>query len=632
MKKGVKRKIKNKVPITKLKTSIKSYKKTIIRRLVLSLILLVLILLITHPKTIFTGQVISSPAGPNNCTNTAISSIWDSIFQESSQNIVIFTNDTASNFSGCDRYIAYKNNSNMFYVLYGMNEERANMVYAMKANVSYNEIDIIKSNSSYYVNNEFGGFLVFYMFLPTNETRLRTNNITNADYAASEFVNTFKINFGSYPHTWKRESTYGFEENYNLYTSQINESNANLATIMATNIYESIFKNIYAYMNGTFAIIQPPLSSCTPNWGEFNIDCQINDKKIIYYLDLKFCNNETGKPINKTEYCDYDYNGLIGNFSNATLTRVNPKININGTELNYSLNYTNIEKVEFIYANKTIIEFNWNFSIPLNLENITIEKQDSSSERGYLIINGIDSEKAVILDRLNSNSSAVCIKNQEIASISNISNGCNESGEYLVSCPGTNSSYQCNITDSTHFKILGLTHSAVTEMMNNQSQQTVCTPLDCISLGKNCGSWIETSCNTTLNCGSCINNQICNPSGICENSCTPNWNCTEYKPKECPENQTQTRDCQDKNNCGISEGKPQETQSCEYIKTDNSKMIIIIGTLALIILITVLVIILIINRKKNSVAPTMEINSSNQIEITQTKETTEKSDSNTENK
>lgn len=45
-------------------------------------------------------------------------------------------------------------------------------------------------------------------------------------------------------------------------------------------------------------------------------------------------------------------------------------------------------------------------------------------------------------------------------------------------------------------------------------------------------------------------------------TCEPNWSCTEWS--ECYPNGTQYRKCVDLNNCGSTEGKPEEVRRCRY--------------------------------------------------------------------
>jgi hypothetical protein len=71
-------------------------------------------------------------------------------------------------------------------------------------------------------------------------------------------------------------------------------------------------------------------------------------------------------------------------------------------------------------------------------------------------------------------------------------------------------------------EMMGSIKDTYTVSNNSQILNNVpCLPVNCSSLGYNCGSWSDT-CDQTLNCGYCNSTQICS-SGICTNnvSCTP---------------------------------------------------------------------------------------------------------------
>jgi len=46
--------------------------------------------------------------------------------------------------------------------------------------------------------------------------------------------------------------------------------------------------------------------------------------------------------------------------------------------------------------------------------------------------------------------------------------------------------------------------------------------------------------------------------------CKERWVCSNWEPKVCPENEMQTRICQEVNNCNTEEQKPTENKKCEY--------------------------------------------------------------------
>ncbi|TKJ17695.1 hypothetical protein CEE44_04145 [Candidatus Woesearchaeota archaeon B3_Woes] len=47
--------------------------------------------------------------------------------------------------------------------------------------------------------------------------------------------------------------------------------------------------------------------------------------------------------------------------------------------------------------------------------------------------------------------------------------------------------------------------------------------------------------------------------------CIENWECTQWQPEECPNNEQQTRTCNDLNNCQTTLYKPETTKSCTKI-------------------------------------------------------------------
>jgi amino acid transporter len=46
-------------------------------------------------------------------------------------------------------------------------------------------------------------------------------------------------------------------------------------------------------------------------------------------------------------------------------------------------------------------------------------------------------------------------------------------------------------------------------------------------------------------------------------TCIPNWKCSEFFPEKCPKEEIRVRSCIDLNNCETLEGKPELTQACE---------------------------------------------------------------------
>lgn len=177
---------------------------------------------------------------------------------------------------------------------------------------------------------------------------------------------------------------------------------------------------------------------------------------------------------------------------------------------NVSKVFENISLVNYTSEGKEIVSFNFDFNYT-NLSNNKIEifKQNSSENKGWIRIKGINltgqsQTKTVYLDKINSGTSAVCIKDLEIASISEMTDDCTGANEKNVNCDGvTRYGYTCSV-DGTRYKVEGLTHSAVKQ-----------------------------------------------------NRCIEDWSKGEWSGNNCG-----TRTCTDNNACGTTTNKPPTSKSC----------------------------------------------------------------------
>lgn len=148
----------------------------------------------------------------------------------------------------------------------------------------------------------------------------------------------------------------------------------------------------------------------------------------------------------------------------------------------------------------------------------------------------------------------------------------NETGNMNISQTSSTSPFFYNFTnlDNGTYRI----YATVNDTSGNEdspSRRTIIlgtTPL-CIA-NWTCTAWSECVNNTQTR--TCTDENSCGtltgkPSETQScTACTPDWNCTEWLPEECPTNETQIRTCTDLNNCGVATGKPSETQSCTYGK------------------------------------------------------------------
>jgi hypothetical protein len=259
---------------------------------------------------------------------------------------------------------------------------------------------------------------------------------------------------------------------------------------------------------------------CTQNWTAINTTC-INDRKTTWFNDSNFCENSTGIPSDLYFTCDTDLNGIIGNASSVSIGNIDDlKIFINNSELNISNNYTSTKTVQLKDNTTTLVQFDWNFVSPLNLANITFKKQSDGSAYGYLIINGLEVNKTVYVNKKGSNAT-ICIKDSSIGSItSDISHFCDDDDETLLTCPETKEGFSCSIENNNTFKVSGLMHSAVKEMVNFSS---------------------------------CLTSWSCSSFGYCVNS-------------------VKTRTCADSNSCNSSSSRPALTQSCNLSEEEENNL------------------------------------------------------------
>lgn len=80
--------------------------------------------------------------------------------------------------------------------------------------------------------------------------------------------------------------------------------------------------------------------------------------------------------------------------------------------------------------------------------------------------------------------------------------------------------------------------------------------------------------------------------------CTPNWNCTLWKPVICPSNDTQTRECVDLNICNVTTNQPLLSQTCKS-SASNPDTILVASGLIISVVIVILLIYFLLIRPKN---------------------------------
>ena len=237
---------------------------------------------------------------------------------------------------------------------------------------------------------------------------------------------------------------------------------------------------------------------------------------------------------------------LIGDENSVNTSTVNLSIFLNNSN-NLSKLFDDYVPIKILEGNSTIAEFDFNFSLDkLNLANLTINKQPGNST-GYMIFRGLimpkGKTKTLYVDRLNSGMNGICIKDEEILEIGEISGSCNLNNEFKIECDGTQqNSYSC-IYNSTlnKYKIQGLKHSGIIQYDYKK-------PTD------SGGSQSSGSSGGSSSGGSSSG------GGGGGTACNSNWQCSEWS--ECIYGFV-NRKCDDKNKCNTPTGKPLEIQKCQ---------------------------------------------------------------------
>lgn len=571
----------------KVKKENKFIDKKIIITLIISLIVLCLLFFIF--KTLFvTTKVIETPPTPKNCSNESIKKAWEFIFKGSSENITIkqysFYSANTTNYSeeqselwnlffqkGCPQYYAYQINGTEFKAIMGTDMwflMDIKSIIALNGEYTPEEIErIIKeleSSENKYLENSTE--LSMKEFL-NNKTVKR--NINSTQQAKEEFETVFNISSSN----WTKEENIEFEganitafvfnENKTLENITIfGESIDPMGTIeKAGMIMQNYSLNIYIYIDISFITSLKELEKYFGNWTS---------------------------PINTS-------------LQNITIEINNSKLKIAQELELFSESRSEVQKVEIKQNNETIIETEINFTKEDDFDwtKIILKKQDLNSTQGYTIINGLNYTKNITIDKLDSESKYVCIKDKEISSIEEISKECNGANEYLIECTGNTinntTNFTCKISGSK-FIVTGLMHSGVVEIIP--------TPEPCIQNWQ-CDEWsdYEKECGyrTCIDLNDC-GNVTGKPAEYQECPiCIPDWNCTKFLPEKCPKNETKTRVCVDINNCGKEEEIPSLSQKCE--RKNNWIWVIIIISLLIGFVLTIIIATTRKNKKQTSNNP-----------------------------
>ncbi|MBC8435113.1 hypothetical protein H8D91_01280 [archaeon] len=470
-------------------------KSLIIASSLLILILLSSFLIFQKEEVGLTGKAIFTSPVTLNCTEASVKIIWDSYFKEESTGMTVFIEDLGN---GACNYIAYKMVGTETFMIYSEKITLSNSLNTLVSrvfhfNLTQSAKNLINTLDTFEKLDDLYNTGAIFEETSYTSRIVNLNSNESAKQKAEESLKFNSLEFG--PDQTTNDgllcgNCYGYKNLQEI-------DGVAWAFVSADRAFELILHN------------QNVPQPCTQNWTSINTTC-INDRKTTWFNDSNFCEDETGKPQNISFFCDTDSNGIIGNASTVSTSRIDLKVFIDNVELNLSKSYNLIKEVELKNNLSTVVQFNWNFVNPLNLADVTLKKQSTSEEFGWIIIEGLGANKTVYVDK-KANTSQICIKDALVDSVNNdISFDCSDDDEYLLTCPDSSQGYTCTIVNNT-FQVSGLMHSAVMEMANLTS--------------------------------TCSSSWICTDYGYCINS-------------------TETRTCTDKNSCTTKTNQPTLTRAC----------------------------------------------------------------------
>ena len=134
---------------------------------------------------------------------------------------------------------------------------------------------------------------------------------------------------------------------------------------------------------------------------------------------------------------------------------------------------SDVHTVDITSNDQPLFVFSFNFTnATLNFSQVNIEAGNTTGGAAYASISGVNSSniveggKTIYMYNANSTINSVCVKDEEGATYSIITDTCNGADEYLVPCDGTlrYGQYNCTWESSSTLEVSGLSHSAVMQL------------------------------------------------------------------------------------------------------------------------------------------------------------------------
>ncbi|MBS3105727.1 hypothetical protein J4234_05710 [Candidatus Woesearchaeota archaeon] len=278
-------------------------------------------------------------------------------------------------------------------------------------------------------------------------------------------------------------------------------------------------------------------------------------------MTIRLNNKQASDKDSDNDGIEDDIDKIIGNEASVNTFTISLRVFIDDSN-NLSKPFNRTAKVKFKDNNLTIAEFDFDFFLyKLNLANISINRQ-SENAAGSLLVRGLKmpagTTKTLHVDKINATINGICIKDEEILSINEISGNCSSNNEFKVECDGTlQNSYTCTYNSTLNkYKIHGLQHSGIMQIDYAKPAQEA-SGSSASSAASSSGSGGGGGSGGSL-------------------ICISDWQCDEWSA--CADG-FKNRKCFDANQCAFPTNKPAELQQCS---ADEKKLVSVIKPLGYI--------------------------------------------------
>ena len=256
----------------------------------------------------------------------------------------------------------------------------------------------------------------------------------------------------------------------NIVVKELNKGKIKGMFIYNATINQTIFNPIqYLKYNSTYIV------NVTTNVKDIAGNSLNQNYVWNFTTDLKDMDNDGIPDYNDNDVdndgIDDNFDPLRGNLSNINSDFINLSMKIDEDE-NISKVFNGTKKVRFYFGEKKLLEFDFDFAnnSMLDLTNVSILNA-SNSTLGGIVISGVnlpssDFTKTAYMEKVDAGINGICIKDEEIEWIDNITASCNSVNEFKVECDGSSQNgYICTYNSSSNlYAITGLKHSGAKQL------------------------------------------------------------------------------------------------------------------------------------------------------------------------